>query len=97
MHYGPVRFMGGHGFVHVTVVGARCLTTRNKDLFVDLTLWPYDAPGPSHPSEHGWQYKTDVDENSGGVDPSWNQNFAVRLMHVGCTRVVALVVFQYRQ
>jgi hypothetical protein len=70
--------LGGNGFVHVTVVGARNMRQSNKDLFVSLRLWPNDAPGQSHPSEHGWNRRTDIDERSGkGEDPQWNQSYVI--------------------
>ena len=81
VHYGPVRYLGGSGFVHMTIVGARNMRQGSKDLYVGVALYPEDAPGPSHPSEHGWKRKTDVDERSGkNEDPIWNQSFVVPIL-----------------
>ena len=81
VHYGPVRYLGGSGYIHVHVVGARNMRMKDKDVFVNLRLWPDDAPGPSHPAEHGWNQKTPVDERSGkNEDPMFNKSYVVPLL-----------------
>ena len=82
MTYGPVKFLSGTGFVHVTVVSARSIK-QTGDLYVQMKMFPIDAPGPSHPSEHGYTRRTEVDERTGGKsgdnDPRWNTSYVVPL------------------
>jgi Ca2+-binding EF-hand superfamily protein len=74
--YGPVRFLGGDGFLHIRIISARGLRVKRKKLLASVKLFPKDAPGPTRPSQHGWSQQTQVDDGSGkNTDPVWNQSF----------------------